>query len=328
MQHLPGFDDIRSAAQTLGGLAIRTPLIESPVLNDRMDARILLKFEGLQRTGSFKFRGAYNRVSRVDKETFPGGVVACSSGNHGQGVAAAARILGLEAVIVMPADAPRIKRERTEALGAQIVSYDRLTDNREQITARLGAERRAEVIPPYDDPLIIAGQGTVGLELAEQAEAAGAEIDAVLVPIGGGGLSSGVGLAIKKLRPGAEIYGVEPAGFDDFGRSLKSGKRERNPSAGGSICDALLAPEPGELTFAVNRNQLKGALVVEDDAVRRAMAYAFRELKLVVEPGGIVGLAALLENAISVKGRTIAIVLSGANADPEFFAEVLNETGH
>lgn len=325
MNRLPVFDDIRSAAQTLGDLAVRTPLIESPVLNDRIGGRVLLKFEGLQRTGSFKFRGAYNRVSRVRKEAYPGGVVACSSGNHGQGVAAAARLLGLKATIVMPADAPPIKRERTLALGAEVVSFDRLTENREQIAERLGRDRQADVIPPYDDPLIIAGQGTVGLEIAEQAGAIASAIDAVLVPIGGGGLIAGVGIAIKHFLPDAEIYGVEPAGFDDYGRSLKSGERQRNASTGGSICDALLAPEPGELTFAVNRKQLKGCLSVDDDALRRAMAYAFRELKLVVEPGGVVGLAALLENALPVTGRTIAVVLSGANADPVLFAEILNQ---
>ena len=323
MSSLPIFDDILRASETLAGLAVRTPLIESPVLNERTGARVLLKFEGLQRTGSFKFRGAYNRVSRVNKEAFPGGVVACSSGNHAQGVAAAAQLFGLQAAIVMPTDAPRIKRERTEALGAELVLFDRMTENREEITEHLAAERHADVVPPFDDPFIIAGQGTGGLELAEQAEAMGAEIDIVLVPVGGGGLSAGVGLAISKLCPDAEIYGVEPAGFNDYGRSLTSGERQRNPSAGGSICDALLAPEPGEMTFAINRNQLKGAFAVDDDAVRRAVAYAFTELKLVVEPGGAVGLAALLENALPVTGKTVAIVLSGANVDPDLFAEIL-----
>lgn len=323
MSSLPTFDDILRASETLAGFAVRTPLIESPVLNERTGARVLLKFEGLQRTGSFKFRGAYNRVSRVNKEAFPGGVVACSSGNHAQGVAAAARLFGHQAAIVMPADAPRIKRERTEALGAKVVPFDRMTENREEIVEHLAGERHADVIPPYDDPFIIAGQGTGGLELAEQAEAVGAEIDIVLVPVGGGGLSAGVGLAISKLRPDAKIYGVEPAGFDDYGRSLTSGERQRNASAGGSICDALLAPEPGEMTFAINRNQLKGALAVDDDAVRRAIAYAFTELKLVVEPGGVVGLAALLENMFPARGKTIAIVLSGANVDPDLHAEIL-----
>jgi threonine dehydratase len=302
---------------------VETPLLEWGMLNEALGGRVLCKAEPLQRTGSFKFRGAYNRVSRVDRAAFPGGVVACSSGNHAQGVAEAARLCGLDAVIVMPSDAPKIKIARTSQSGAEIVFFDRETEDRNAIARDLCEKLNAALVPPFDDPVVIAGQGTVGLELARQAKAAGAGIDAVLTPISGGGLTAGVALAVKDSFPDAEVWCVEPKGFDDTKRSLASGTRQRNDPAHRSICDALLMPEPGELTFELNKTLLAGGLTVSDADVRHAVAYAWRDMKLVVEPGGAVALAALLSGAFDVKGRTVAIVLSGGNVDPHLFADII-----
>ncbi len=258
---LPTFSDILAARQRLGTLACRTPLIEHPALNARVGARVLLKAENLQRVGAFKFRGAYNKVSQVDREAFPGGVVACSSGNHAQGVAAAATLMGLRSAIVMPADSPRIKIERTRAFGAEVVPYDRVKEDRDAIARELCASRRAALVHPFDDIDVIAGQGTAGLEMMEQAEAIGAVPDIVLVGVSGGGLIGGISIAVKEKSPSTVIYSVEPAGFDDLARSLKSGTHERNAALSGSICDALLAVTPGELTFAIARRNLAGGLV-------------------------------------------------------------------
>ena len=225
---LPRAQEIVEAAQRLDGQIVRTPLIEQPVLNDRMGARILLKAETLQRMGAFKFRGAYNAISHIDKTQWPGGVTTCSSGNHAQGVAEAARLLGHPAAIVMPRDAPKLKLERTRAAGAEVVTYDRDTEDREAIAAALGEERQAAFIAPYDNPHIIAGQGTVGLEISEDAAARGVEIDTLLAPCGGGGLISGIGLWMQHTSPNTELFAVEPVGFDDLARSLESGRRERN----------------------------------------------------------------------------------------------------
>ena len=321
---LPSFDDVLAAAGRLAHVAVRTPLLEVPELSAAAGGRVLVKPECLQRMGAFKFRGAYNAVSQIDGSVSPGGVTACSSGNHAQGMAEAARLCGLPAAIVMPADAPRLQLARTRGAGAEVVTYDRVTENREEIADRLARERGAAFVPPYDHPHIIAGQGTVGLEIAEQAQAMGAEVDAVLVPCGGGGLVAGVGLAVRHEQPGAEVYAVEPAGFDDHARSLASGRRERNAALAGSICDALLAPTPGELTFALNREQLAGALTVTDAEAKAAVRFAFEVLKLVVEPGGAVALAALLAGRLPAAGRTVAIVLSGGNVDPDLYAEILS----
>jgi threonine dehydratase len=318
---LPDFADVEAAAGRLRGLAVPTPLLESETLNERVGGRVLLKSECLQRTGSFKFRGAYNAINHTDANA----VVAYSSGNHAQGVARAARLLGRQATIVMPADAPAIKLEHTRADGAEVRLYDRQRESREAIGAAIAAERGAVLIRPYDDPCIIAGQGTVGLEVAEQARAAGAIPDAALIPCGGGGLIAGCSLALTELCPGIEIFAVEPAGFDDTRRSLAAGARVDNPAGAGSICDALLAPCPGELTFALNRRLLAGGLAVSDAAVSRAQGFAFRHLKLVVEPGGAVALAALLAGALEVRGRTVAVVLSGGNVDPAAFAQALRQ---
>jgi threonine dehydratase len=319
----PTIDAIADADLRIRPYAIETPLLEWGTLNEKLDARILCKAEQLQRTGSFKFRGAYNRVSRIDRAAFPGGVVACSSGNHAQGVAEAARLCGIDAVIVMPSDAPKVKIARTSHSGAEIVFYDRETEDRNAIARDLCEKLKADFVAPFDDPVVVAGQGTVGLEMARQAKAAGAEIDAVLVPISGGGLTAGVALAVKDQFPNAEIYCVEPKGFDDYRQSLASGTRQKNDGASRSICDALLMAEPGELTFTINKDLLAGGLVVSDSDVRHAMAYAWRDMKLVVEPGGAVALAALLSGAFEAKGRSVAIVLSGGNVDPHLFADII-----
>ncbi|MEQ9333519.1 threonine/serine dehydratase [Thalassobaculum sp.] len=320
---LPSAADVRAAAARLAGVAVRTPLLESGLLNARLGGRLLVKAEPLQRTGSFKFRGAYNRVSLIPAADRDRGVVALSSGNHAQGVAAAAAMLGLSATVVMPADAPAIKRANTAALGARVVAYDRHCDDREAIAAGIAARTGATIVKPYDDPGIIAGQGTVGLEIAEQTAELGVRPDAVLVCCGGGGLVSGTALALADAAPGVPVWCVEPAAFDDTRRSLAAGERLGNPPEARSICDALLSPMPGHLTFALNRRLLAGGLAVDDDEVRHAMRTAFETLKLVVEPGGAVALAAVLSGRIEISGRTVVVVASGGNVDPETFADAL-----
>jgi threonine dehydratase len=319
----PGLAEIEAAAARLAGRAVKTPLLEFPALNQRLGGRVLVKPEGLQRTGSFKFRGAYNKISQIPEEARERGVIAYSSGNHAQGVAAAAALLGVPATIVMPADAPAIKLDNTRGYGAEVVLYDRYRDVREEVAERIRAERQATLVRPYDDPDIIAGQGTCGLEIARQAAALGASLDAALVCCGGGGLIAGTATALAALSPGTEVYAVEPAGFDDTTRSLAAGKRLGNDPEARSFCDALLAPEPGELTFAINRRLLSGGLVVDDGEVAEAMAYAFHTLKLVVEPGGAVALAALLAGRIEAGGKTVAVVLSGANVDAATYARAI-----
>ncbi|MGI9414299.1 MAG: threonine ammonia-lyase [Hyphomicrobiales bacterium] len=320
---VPTFDDVNRAAERIAGAARRTSLLEYENLNARAGTRIVIKPELLQRTGSFKFRGAYNRISQLSPETCPGGVVAFSSGNHAQGVAAAAQLKGLPAVIVMPDDAPAIKRANTEGYGATVVAYDRATEDRQAIAEAIAAERGSVLVPSYDDPDIIAGQGTVGLELAQDAADRGLSLDLLLVPCSGGGLVGGINLAFEALSPSTGVFVVEPEGFDDHARSLRSGAREVNSAQTGSICDALLSPQPGEITFEINRRCLKGGFVVSDDEVRAAVAYAFRELKLVVEPGGAVGLAAVLSGKVDAAGRTIGIVLSGGNVDAGQYSTIL-----
>lgn len=319
----PTIQHIEDAARRLAGMAVRTPLLESPVLNARLGGRLLIKAEPMQRTGSFKFRGAYNRMSRLDEAQKKRGVVTYSSGNHAQGVAAAAQILGIPAVILMPADAPAIKVRNTKSYGAEVVHFDRYTENREAKGAAIRDQRGAVLVPPYEDPYIVAGQGTVGLEIAEQAADARAELDAVLVCCGGGGLTAGTATAIKAKLPRTAVYCVEPEGFDDTTRSLKSGKRESNDPNARSICDALLAPTPGEFTLSLNRKLLSGGIAVSDGDARRAMATAFGDLKLVVEPGGAVALAAVLSGRFPIRGKTVAVVCSGGNVDPEIFVDAL-----
>jgi threonine dehydratase len=316
---LPTSADVDAAAVRLAGVALRTPLVTSPVLDALTGARVFLKAEILQRTGSFKFRGAYNKLSSIPQAERAGGVVAFSSGNHAQGVAAAARLLGMPAVIVMPADAPRAKRERTAALGAEVVLYDRAKEDRQAIAREIAETRNAALVPPYDDPLVIAGQGTTGREIIEDLAAQGLVPDIVAVTASGGGLTAGIALAVKARAPQALLFTAEPEGFDDHARSFKSGRREKNAALTGTICDALMAQTPGELTFAINRVLVGRGAAVSDQEVAAAVAFAFHELKLVVEPGGAVALAALLSGKIDVKGRIAVAVLSGGNVDPELF---------
>ncbi len=319
----PSFADIEAAAARLSGLAVVTPLLEYAALNQRVGGRILVKPEVLQRTGSFKFRGAYNRISRIPEADRGRGVVAYSSGNHAQGVAAAAALLEVPATIVMPADAPAIKIENTRAYGAEVVFYDRFGESREEVTERLVAEWQATLVRPFDDPHIIAGQGTCGLEMARQSKALDTRLDAALVCCGGGGLTAGVATALAELSPETRVFTVEPQGFDDTARSLAAGRRRGNDPAARSFCDALLSPSPGELTFAINRRLVAGGLAVGDAAVAEAMAFAFRTLKLVVEPGGAVALAALLSGRFDARGKTVALTLSGGNVDPALFARTI-----
>ncbi|MGA9456192.1 MAG: threonine/serine dehydratase [Pseudolabrys sp.] len=320
---LPTASDIEAAAKRLAGVAVRTPLINAPVLDEAIGARVFLKAETLQRTGSFKFRGAYNKISSIPKDRRAAGVVAYSSGNHAQGVAAAARLLGMRATIVMPADAPKPKRERTLALGAEVVLYDRNTEDRAAIAKKIVAERDATLVPPYDDPLIIAGQGTIGAEIVEDLARLSLKPEIVVVGASGGGLAAGISLGVKSKVPSAKFYAVEPEGFDDTLRSFASGKREANARMSGSICDALLSNTPGELTFPITRELIGQGTTVNDDEVGNSVRYAFHELKLVVEPGGVIGLAALLAGKVAVKGKVVVAILSGANVDPDLFGRLI-----
>jgi threonine dehydratase len=317
------FADVESAARRLAGLAVETPLLESQALNERLGARVLIKPETLQRVGAFKFRGAYNRLSHLTDAERVGGVVAFSSGNHAQGVALAARLLAMPAMIVMPADAPKVKVEATRGYGAEVAFYDRATDDRVAIAAAVAAERGAVVVPAFDDPFVIAGQGTVGIEIARQARTLGVAIDHVVGPIGGGGLMSGVCLAMEALSPQTLLHGVEPAGWDDTRRSLEAGERRGAPPAPRSLCDALESPMPGVLTFPILHRALAGVATVTDVEVAEAMRFAYATLKLVVEPGGSVALAALLAGRIDLGGGAAAIILSGGNVDGELFSRIL-----
>ena len=321
----PVFSDIEDAARRLKGFAVETPVIESEALNALVGGRVLIKAECLQRTGSFKFRGAWNMISRLDKAKHPGGVVAYSSGNHAQGVAAAAQIMELPAVIVMPSDTPAIKIANTKGFGAEVVTYDRLTESREAIAERLVAERHAVMVPPFEHKFIMAGQGTAGLELASEARRRGADLDEVIAPCSGGGLVAGVATAFAGVSPQTKVRTAEPEGFDDMARSLASGRREKNERRGGSICDALLSPSPGELTFAVNSKLLGPGVVVSDQEAGAAVRFAFEKLKLVIEPGGAVALAAVLTGKVSAKGRMIGIIASGGNVDARLYSILIQD---
>ncbi len=316
---LPTAEDVEAAARRLEGVAVHTPLIASAMLDGLTGGRVFLKCETLQRTGSFKFRGAYNKLSTIPPECRAGGVVAFSSGNHAQGVAAAARLFDMPAVIVMPRDAARPKRERTAALGAEVVLYDRAHEDREKIARDIAERRGAVLVPPYDDVLIIAGQGTAGREIVDDLAAAGLAPDIVVASASGGGLAAGVALAVKARCPAARVFTAEPQDFDDHARSFRSGRRETNAAATGSICDALLSARPGQLTFEINRLLVGEGLAVSDAEVAAAVAFAFRELKLVVEPGGAVALAALMSRKVDIAGKVAVAVLSGGNVDPELF---------
>ena len=315
--------DIDAAAKVVAPFAVRTPLLSFPVLDERVRAKVFLKPEMLQRTGSFKFRGAFNKLSSIPADKRGGGVVAFSSGNHAQGVAAAAQILNMQATIVMPKDSPLTKRQRTAAYGAEVVLYDRDKEDREAIAGGIASKRGATLVRPYDDPFVIAGQGTAGREIAEDMTARGIAPDIVVAPASGGGLIAGVATAVKAKFPNAELIVAEPQGYDDHALSLRAGHREAHPAAGRTICDALMAAMPGELTFSINSKLLAKGVSASDEEVGKAVAFAYRELKLVVEPGGAVGLAALLAGRIDAKGKNVVIVLSGGNVDADLFAKLV-----
>ncbi len=315
--------DVEAAASRLHGISVRTPLLRCPELDERCGGEVLLKPENLQRTGSFKIRGAYNLMSRLNDTEKKRGVVAFSSGNHAQGVAAAGKMLGIHAAIVMPEDAPAAKIENTRRLGGETILYDRYTGDREAIAREVAAERGAVLVPSYDHADIIAGQGTVGLEIMQEC---GEQVpDQVLVCCGGGGLIAGCATAIRQLAPATQVIAVEPQDFDDTARSLKAGKRVSNAPGARGICDALQAVTPGKLTFEMNRELLADAVVVAEESVKAAMRFAFRELKMVVEPGGAVALAAVLTNAVDCRNRRTVVVLSGGNVDPALFASIQRE---
>lgn len=314
--------DIEAAAQRLQDVAVVTPLIRSAVLDERVGGTVLLKPECMQRTGSFKIRGAYNLLSQLDADAAQRGAVAWSSGNHAQGVAAAGTMLGIHTAIVMPEDAPRAKLENTRRLGGEVITYDRYTGDREQIARELAAERGAAIVPSYEHADIIAGQGTVGLEIADQSVAAGMPVEQVIIPCGGGGLTSGSTVALKAKLPDVQIYTAEPEYYDDTLQSLRSGERVSVPTNVPSLCDALLTDSPGKLTFDIMKDQLSGGFVVDEEEVKAAMRFAFQELKLVVEPGGAAALAALLAGHVDAENKVTAVVLSGGNVDPDVFASI------
>ena len=321
MLDLPTIADIRAASARIAGHAVRTPLLSSALLDERVGGRIFLKAENLQRTGSFKFRGAFNAVSAYG-ETAGRGVVACSSGNHAQGVAEAAAIRGVPATIVMPRDAPRAKMERTRRSGATVVEYERFREDRTAIALAIAERDGTVFIHPYEDPHVIAGQGTCGLEMAEQLREVGATPDAVLICAGGGGLASGIALAMRDAYPDIVVHPVEPEGFDDQKRSLEQGRRVAIEPGRSSVCDAIVTEMPGERAFAILNGHATG-LSVSDAEALRAVAFAFSELKLVVEPGGAVALAAILSGRVATQGRTLVATLSGGNIDPAMLQRAL-----
>jgi len=311
---IPTLDDVKAAAKRIEGIAVRTPLVRNDALDAATGARIWVKAENLQRGGAFKMRGATNAIAALAPDVRARGVLAFSSGNHAIAVSTAAQIFGVSATIVMPADAPRIKLDTTRGNGAEVITYDRVHESREAIGAKISQERGLALIKPFDDPFVIAGQGTVGLEISQEVAP-----DIALVPGSGGGLASGVAIALGD----AKVFAIEPEGHDDIVRSLQSGKRERNAMGIRSICDGLLSEQMGDITYAVARARFAGAASVSDAAVKRAMAFAFRHLKFVLEPSGAIGLAAALEGAVDVRDKTVVIVASGGNVDVETFRDAL-----
>ncbi|OLZ49846.1 pyridoxal-phosphate dependent enzyme [Amycolatopsis keratiniphila] len=310
-------DDIRDAAARLAGVAHRTPVVRSRTLDELVGAEVFIKCENLQRVGAFKFRGAYNAASRLSPEQLAKGIAAYSSGNHAQAVALAARELGSSAVILIPEDTPQSKKDATAGYGAEIVTYDRYTGDRVAIGEALAADRGLALIPPYEHPHVIAGQGTAALELLEDTES----LDTLVVPVGGGGLIAGSSTAAKAVRPGIRVVGVEPAAGDDTKRSLEAGERVSIPVPR-TIADGQAAEIPGELTFSINRRLVDDIALVTDKQVRDAMRFAFERLKLVIEPSGATGLAALLSGQIPASGR-VGVIISGGNVSPERFAELI-----
>lgn len=319
----PGFDDVCAAEERVRPLARVTPFLRFEALDEAAGATVFVKCENVQRTGSFKIRGATNRIARLGTEERMRGVVAFSSGNHAQGVAAAAKAFGAPATIVMPEDSPKVKMEGVRRLGGEIVTYDRETESREEISAQIAAETGATLVPSFDDPDVISGQGTAGLEIARQALDAGGPLDALIVCAGGGGLTAGIALALEGLSPATKIYTAEPEGFDDHMKSFDAGKIVENERRGGSICDALLSPAPGNITFAINRKRVAGGFAISDDEALDAMAFAFRRMKLVVEPGGAAALAALLSRKPFARRSRVGVVLTGGNVDSDIYQRAL-----
>lgn len=319
---MTSLDDIEAAARRLHGVAVETPLIRSAALDQRLGGTVLLKPECWQRTGSFKIRGAYNLLSQLSPEEASRGAVAWSSGNHAQGVAAAGSMLGIHTAIVMPEDAPAAKTENTKRLGGEVIPFDRYTGDREQIARALAAERNAAIVPSYEHLDIIAGQGTVGLEIAKQSIARGEPVEQVVIPCGGGGLTSGSAVALKALLPDVQIYTAEPEHYDDTKQSLDRGERISVPTDVPSLCDALLTDSPGKLTFDIMHDLVTDGFVLNEAEVKTAMQIAFQELKLVVEPGGAAALAAVLAGRLDTKNKVTGIVLSGANVDPALFGSI------
>jgi len=314
---------IEAAAERLKGHVRETPLLTSPFLDELAGRRILVKPECLQHTGSFKFRGAWSAISALDDTQRQRGVIAYSSGNHAQGVAHAATRHGISSVIIMPSDAPQLKIDNTRALGGEVVLYNRAHESREQIGQALAAERGLTLIRPYDEPQVIAGQGTVGLEIAQQAARMGVDQADVLVCCGGGGLTSGIALALEAHAPGLRARPCEPEGFDDVKRSLATGQIQKNDAAAGNICDAILTPQPGDITFPILRRLCGPGLSVTEEEAMRAMAQAFLRLKIVLEPGGAVALASALFRKDDIEGDTVIVVASGGNTDAEVFGKAL-----
>jgi len=314
---------IEAAADRLAGHVRETPLLSSPFLDEIAGRRVLVKPECLQHTGSFKFRGAWSAISALDENTRKRGVIAYSSGNHAQGVAYAAAQHGIASVIVMPSDAPQLKINNTRALGAEVVLYDRANESREDIGEALASERGLTLIRPYDEPLVIAGQGTVGLELARQARDLGVTNADVLICCGGGGLSAGISLALEGHAPGLRPRPCEPEGFDYVKRSLQSGHIERNADTAGNICDAILTPQPGDITFPILKRLCGPGLSVSEQEALHAMALAFLRLKIVLEPGGAVSLASALFRKDQIEGDAVIVVASGGNTDPQIFAQAM-----
>jgi len=310
----PTIEDVKAAAARIKGIAVRTPLLRSDALDEATGAEVFVKAECLQRGGAFKMRGAANAIGALAPEVRARGVIAFSSGNHAIAVSTAAKVFGIEATIVMPSDAPKIKLETTRSLGATVVTYDRVKESREEIGAKLAAEKGASLIKPFDDPFVVAGQGTCGLEIGEEISP-----DIAIVPASGGGLAAGVALAL----PPAKVFAVEPEAHDDIARTLAARSIQRNAPGIRSICDGLLTEQMGEIPFAIARERFAGAVGVSDDAVRRAMKFAFRYLKIVLEPSGAASLAATLEGGLDLKGKTVAVVASGGNVDAETFAQAL-----
>jgi threonine dehydratase len=319
----PDIKTIEAAARRLEGHARRTPLLTSPFLDAIAGRRVFVKAECLQHTGSFKFRGAWAAVSALDSDTRAKGVIAFSSGNHAQGVALAAKLHGVPAVIIMPADAPRIKIDNTRALGGEVVLYDRMTEDRDAIGMQISAARGLSLIRPFDDVQVISGQGTTGLEIAEQAATEGIASADVIVCCGGGGLTSGIALALASRATGLRARPAEPSGFDDVTRSLATGTRQRNSAAAGSICDAIVTPTPGEITLPIMQRLCGPGIVVTDAEAMQAVALAWLRLKIVLEPGGAVALAAALFHPEQIKTQDVICVASGGNVDPEVFARAL-----